>query len=134
MTATITEIPMALEDPSEYGDPKYRGMKTDHVLVTPNGTRKGVGAVPAGSHGRKVMHGELIPGPWAYTYGLATVLDNHGGTGAEMRRLAAEDKVHHVEDGTRLHIDGVLYRVEVVRHDYITLHEVEIEVDEEPTE
>jgi len=119
----IIDIPGELEPERDFGDPKFRGWKSDHVLVGPKGIRKGVSAVPRGSHGRKVHGGPLEPGPWAYTYGLATCLcsDPEQGTYGEMKRLRAANKVHAVDDGTRLRIDGVTYEVVMDRGEWINL-------------
>lgn len=42
-------------------------------------------------------------------------------TGAEMKKLAGENKVVPVDTGDLLEIDGVTYEVKVYRRDYIDL-------------
>jgi hypothetical protein len=117
------EIPGELEPEGRFYNPKHRGWKSDHVLVGPRGIRKGVSAVPRGSEGRQVHGGPMVPGPWAYTYGLATCIcaNPENGTYGEMKRLRAENKVHAVDDGTRLSIDGVTYEVVMDRGEWINL-------------
>lgn len=97
------------------------GLKTDHVLVTPNGNRLAVLAMPRGQEARREFDGAMIPGPWADTFGKCTVIDNHGGTGVEMARLDEAGKVHHVQTGDLLSIDGNTYRVRVFGRDHIRL-------------
>jgi len=104
-----------------------RTLTTDHVLVVNGRYRLGIGSVPRGAEGRQVHEGPMVPGPWAYTYGLATVMAANPvhGTGAEMRRKAAENKVHHVATGDQVSIDGVTYEVKVFRRQFIDLIKVE---------
>lgn len=91
-------------------------LSTDHVLVYGNGRipgRFGVGAVPSGQSARQVDRGPLVEGPWAYTFPLCTVIaaDPDQGTFGDMRRLREAGKVHEVQDGDRVTIDGVVYEV-----------------------
>lgn len=85
-------------------------VKTDHVLSI-RGRRYGVGGIPEGASGRKVHEGPLVPGPWAYLYELATVLDNHGGTGAESTRMRAAGTEHVVAIGDAVCFDGCKYEI-----------------------
>lgn len=73
--------------------------------------RHKVGWVARGESGRKVCHGPMVPGPWAYAYGLCTVIDNSGGTGAESARLREAGMEFDVDVGTLLEIDDTVYAV-----------------------
>lgn len=101
--------------------------KSEVVLVTPSGHRNGITIVQRGESGRKVEQGPLVPGPWADTFGLCTVMaaNPEHGTSAEMARLRGQGLVYDVRSGDLLCIDGVIYRVKVYRRQYIALTEVE---------
>jgi len=64
--------------------------------------RLGVGAIPAGHEARKEFGGQLIPGPWAYTYPLATMIAKDP--------LPAETVID-AEPGDLFVIDRVTYRL-----------------------
>lgn len=97
---------------------KYDGevLATNHVLAL-RGTYKrfGIGAVPRGKEGRRVSHGALVPGPWAFTFGLATVLAANPAmsTGAERQRNIAAGIEHEVEAGDQIRFDDVTYLVTI---------------------
>jgi len=57
--------------------------------------------VPPGDEGVKVQGGPKVPGPWAYGFPHAGVIDNHGGSRAERERLAAEGRLVHAKIGDR---------------------------------
>ena len=78
--------------------------------------RFGVGFVPEGDEGRKFMHGPMVPGPWAYAFGLCSVIDNHGGTGAERARNLKAKTEFDVAEGDKVEIDGVLFTVAIRRN------------------
>lgn len=113
--------PEAIEIPIDRPD----GRRSTHVLSL-KGTyhRFAVGRIAEGSEGRQVTDGPMVPGPWAYAYGLASVIDCHGGTGAEIERNQAEQREHEVTEGSRVRIDGVIYRVSVERGEFLNLTEV----------
>lgn len=75
--------------------------------------RLGVGFVAEGDEGRKEMHGPMVPGPWAYTYGLCSVISN---TPTERNPEIV------VQNGDHLIVDGFEYVIEVYRREYIRLH------------
>lgn len=79
----------------------------------------GVGSVPHGSEGRKVNKGPLVPGPFAYAFGLAVVIHSGSYEADNAERAAAL----RVEDGSRLQIDGVIYVVKVIRGEWIELEQ-----------
>lgn len=62
-----------------------------------------------------VHQGPLVPGPWAYTYGVAAVLcaDPRG------RTNFANDV--HVKGGERIIVDGCAYTVAIERRHWINL-------------
>ena len=98
-------------------------LKTDHVLKveydghrgTPLSKRFGIGMVPAGCEGRQVDFGPVVPGPWAYTFGLGTcICSNPGmGTHAESQRKLAAKTEHVVEDGDVLAMGGAIFTVKI---------------------
>lgn len=93
-----------------------RSVRTDHVIrvagarATSSG-RYRVGGVPRGASGRQVDGGPLVPGPWAYVYELAGVIDNHGGTGAESARMRAEGAEHDLVPGDVIRFDDREYKI-----------------------
>lgn len=89
---------------------------TTDTVISVAGRRFGIGAVPRGFSGRKVTDGPLVPGPWAYTYGLATVIDNY-----PERRAAERARDIEVMDEDKLEIDGVWYKVHCTRFGYVDL-------------
>ena len=97
----------------------FRDGLTSDARLSLRGTtfRFGVGAVPMGAEGRKEMNGELVPGPWALAFELATVMD---GTVKDH----SADVI--VEEGTLLEIDNVVYKVRVDRGQWIELKDVAI--------
>jgi hypothetical protein len=78
--------------------------------------RFGIGAIPRGFSGRKESFGPEVPGPWAFAFGLATVIDNRPDLRAAERAQDLE-----VSEGSLLMIDGVVYRVVVERREFIKL-------------
>ena len=98
-------------------------LETDHILTLPGYHRLGIGSIPRGSEGRQEMGGPMVPGPWAYTYGKCSSVtsDHQSGSGYETDQLRAAGKVHAVESGDFIVLDGVCYRAEVFRRQYIRL-------------
>jgi len=79
----------------------------------------GVVVIPAGSSARQVQGGPLVPGPWAATFGLCTVIDNAGGTGAEVARETARGDAIRVAAGDTVRLtDAVTVRVTIGRREY----------------
>lgn len=109
--------------------PEYRGdtLTSRHVLAL-RGTdyRAGVGAVARDGWGN-TDNGVATPGPWAYTYGLCTVIaaNPEMSTGAAIRRNRAEGIEHDVEAGDIVEFDRIRYRVRVERRQYIMLDRIE---------
>lgn len=73
----------------------------------------GVMQVAAGDEGRRQHGGPMIPGPWADVWGMPGVIDNHGGSAADMRREDASGLLIRCEPGDVLVLDGERYTVEV---------------------
>jgi hypothetical protein len=88
--------------------------KSNHVLVQPTGKRFGIGGVPRGQSGRKVFQGPLVEGPWAFAFGLCSVIaaNPERGTWGEIRRNKEAGIEHDVHEGDELVFDGVRYRIE----------------------
>ncbi len=118
-TRPAIRIPMMM---NRHGD----SLTTHHTLrLRPSIiTRFGIGSIGVGQEARKYMNGPLIPGPWAYTFGLSTILDNHGGSGRESTDALAAGTEHMVDDGDLLEIDGHTYRIRVIRDKHIALDAV----------
>jgi hypothetical protein len=96
------------------------------VAGAENAAGYGIGMIPAGHEARQEYAGPMIPGPWAFVYGLAGVIDNHGGTGAEMARETAAGSLFHVEAGDTLILsDDLMVRVDVDARRYPSLTNVE---------
>lgn len=66
--------------------------------------RYGICFIPRGDSGRQVYQGPMVPGPWAQTYGLSTVIAANPelGTGAEIRRNRANGCEATVNEGDEL--------------------------------
>ena len=122
MNGTVIEITPASHQP--YDDT----VKSDHVLAL-KGTyhRFGLAAIPRGKSGRKVFQGPLVPGPWAFAFGLSSVIaaNPEHGTYGDIRRNKAAGLEHEVEAADLIRFDGVTYRIEVERRQYINLVAVE---------
>ena len=77
----------------------------------------GIGIIPAGSEGRQEQGGPMVPGPWGFLTGLAGVIDNYGGTGAEHQRAREENRlIEQVEHGDVLVLGGQRFLVNVTHH------------------
>ena len=117
-TATIIEIVLADRRP---GDPNILGVSegtrvSETVLRFATGrstSRNKISWTPADGRSRREFQGPVLPGPYAAPFGLATVIDNYGGTGAEIRRSEAAGLEYLVEAGDRVRIDGYLYTVRI---------------------
>lgn len=70
-----------------------------------------IGFVPAGQQARKVYKGPLVPGPWAYAFACATVIDNYGGSKREREDAEAKGLVIRAELGDMLRIDGSVFKI-----------------------
>jgi hypothetical protein len=71
----------------------------------------GVGYVPRGDSARQEFEGEMVPGPWLYSYGKPAIIDMHGGSRAEIDREKAAGAVIEAEPGDRLIVEGDAYRI-----------------------
>jgi hypothetical protein len=81
-------------------------LRTDHVLSI-NGRRYKMGGVPVGASGRREQGGQMVPGPWAYVFELATVMDDSGtGTGAESVSMRAAGTEHVLSESDRVVFNG----------------------------
>ena len=101
-------------------------VRTDHVIcvkgarATSSG-RYRVGGVPRGVSGRQVDGGPLVPGPWAFVYELASVIDNHGGTGAEAARMRAAGTEHDLVPGDVIRFDDREYKIAIDPRGFVQL-------------
>ena len=83
----------------------------DATTLSTGAARFNVGFIPEGSEARKVCNGPMVPGPWAYAFALCTVIDNHGGTGAENARAKAAARWLDVADGDSIEVCGHQFTV-----------------------
>lgn len=60
---------------------------------------------------RRVDQGPYVPGPYAYAYANASVIDTEGGTGAILRKAVEENRLCNAQLGDLLDIDGVLFEI-----------------------
>lgn len=94
--------------------------QSDHTLVY-NGKRLGIGYSEADTWVNRGpgMGRKFITTPEAYAFGLCTVIDNYGGTGAEAARNRAAGTEHDVEIGDYVIFDGdLVFRVNEYRDRY----------------
>jgi hypothetical protein len=86
----------------------------DVILVVRDqrGVGFGLGFVPEGVEARQETGGPMVPGPWAYSYGLPAVLsaDGHGSAWEREEARKAGLLIEAVE-GDLLDVDGTLYRI-----------------------
>lgn len=89
--------------------------------------RFGVVATLEGGASRRVTEGPLVPGPHAATFGLCSVIDNHGGTGRDIDEAKTAGLWVEVAEGDVLDIEGTLYRIRIVRREYLALDRIDSE-------
>ena len=116
--ATIIDIVLADRRPGDRDIPGIcEGTRvSDTVLRFTTGrsySRNKISWTPADGCSRREFQGPILPGPYAAPFGLATVIDNYGGTGAEIRRNEAASLEYLVEAGDQVRIDGYLYTVRI---------------------
>lgn len=87
--------------------------KTRLMVNGQRGVGFGIGHVKPGESSRKFYGGPMVPGPWEFAYGLAAVIDNHGGTAREIEEAQAGGFLLVVSPGEEVSTeDGRRYRVE----------------------
>lgn len=100
----------------------------------PNGRyRHGLGACLRDESGRRIQDGPIVPGPWAYAYGLAVCITANPemSSGAEAERGRAAGTEHVVEDGDLIELNGDFYEVETYRNaEFVRLHRMTVEFSE----
>lgn len=100
---------------------------SDAVILIAGSSRSGgpggwsVGGWNAEGEARLVFRGPMVKGPFAYVFGRAGVIDNHGGTKGEQERKAAEGLLFNVAAGDTLVIDGIEYILSLTRDGYPNL-------------
>jgi hypothetical protein len=100
----MTKHNVSLEKNAGCGYAKVRVMVKEY-----NNAGFGVGAVKEGESARKVCGGTLHPGPWAYAYALAAVIDNNGGTMRDIEKQRAEGSLIEAAFDDVLIIEGHEY-------------------------
>jgi hypothetical protein len=101
--------------------PEYTKHKATILRIANTYDRFHAGAVLAGDEARQVMNGPMVPGPWAYTFGLCITI--HNGS-AEMKRREKEDEESRtviIKEDDLLEIEGTVYRVQISRREYVNL-------------
>jgi len=101
-----------------YEKPEHEGMTFAsecqlHLMGTYH--RFGVGYVPPGTKCRREFQGPLLDGPYAYAFGLPTVMaaNPEHGTAAEVERLRKRGLIIEVQPDSLLEIEGEVFRVKV---------------------
>ncbi len=89
--------------------------------------RHGVGFFGPDGVTRHKHGGPLLKGVYAYAFALSTVIDNHGGTGREMREDAASGRMIDVEIGDVIDIRGYMFVIERSPNDNIRLSRLAVE-------
>ena len=108
-TTTPIKVPLV---PSIYANEEGKFRTPGRIIIegAENGPiGYGLGFVDATTECRREQGGPILPGPYAYLFGLAAVIDNYGGTGAEIKREG--DLVVRCAPGDLLDIGGVIYEV-----------------------
>ena len=77
-----------------------------------SGVGFGLGQVAKSDSGRKEIGGAMIPGPWAYAFRHAGIIDNFGGSGREIDEAKKAGLLVTARVGDILVIDGVRYSIE----------------------
>lgn len=94
-----------------------------------HGSGYGIGYIKSGESGRQEHQGPLVPGPWAYSFLCASVIDNHGGTGAQIEHERKDRRLIEAEFGDLLAMpDGQLFRIDRLRKGETYLDLVLVEV------
>lgn len=88
----------------------YRGGPDPQATVLACGDdRYQIGFVAAGEQARQAYGGPLVPGPWAYAFGLGFAITADGNPG---QQSAAPVPIH---DGAQIRVCGHVYRVRLTR-------------------
>jgi hypothetical protein len=115
MTNAPAKIIATLSDKPRYSwNPKSLEVLTC-LTIKGSYSWSGIGYVAEGDEGRQEFGGPMVPGPWAFGFGLCHVIDNRGGTGAEQDRLRAAGLLFEVEGGEEIEIAGETYTVRIQR-------------------
>lgn len=80
-----------------------------------------VGFIPPGSTARQVHEGPLVAGPWCYTFGISGVIDNRGGTRAELDQARDAGLLVEAMLGDVIEVCGYEYRIEADHNHNIKL-------------
>lgn len=93
----------------KYGD----GVLSAQVRLLVKGSRWTpgfqLGYCPPTATCRRTTGGPVLPGPYAYSYGVPAVIDNHGGTRAEIDQAKANGTLIEAEAGDYIEIQGVTF-------------------------
>ena len=89
-----------------------------------------IGGVGADESCRRVHGGPQVPGPYYWASEHCAVIDNRGGSGAEIKRAREAGLVIEAKVGDWLEIDGTLWLIDVETRTYrgqierLKLHEI----------
>lgn len=90
----------------------YKGHNGESATVLALGDRTfHLGHVGAGEQGRKTYGGPVVPGPWAYVFGLPFAITEHGEPGEQPAAPVP------IDEGTLLRVCGHVYRVRIAGYD-----------------
>jgi hypothetical protein len=116
-TNTMTDSPTLHAGPAI---PYRDDTRTTYTILRIAGTyhRLAICEVAEGESGRQEMHGPLVEGPWAATFGLCSVITSYD----RSEEIADEEsRTIDVQDRDMISISGNVYRIEVYRREFIRL-------------
>lgn len=120
MTTMTTTIKLSRTDTDNKTDTGWsKGEKT--FLNRSTSERYRIGFVGPEQSGRKETGGPMVPGPWAFAYGLCVVINNRGGSGAESARRLAEGNEIEFDFGDVFEIEGVQFCANVAHNGNLEL-------------
>ena len=112
---TNSTNPTHIPTTSQRNEPGF--YKSPATVIIEGGSRAGgpagwrIGGWNVHAKARTEFQGPMVQGPVAYCFGIASVIDNHGGTKREREEADAKGLLIRVSDGDLLEIDGVEYKL-----------------------
>jgi len=110
-THTIPTVPGYDNEPGHF--------KSQATLLIAGSSRAGgpggwfVGGWTAEGEGRTETGGPMIVGPYAYVGGRCSVIDNHGGTGADLKRADEDSLLFRCAEGDTLVLHDTSYTLDL---------------------
>ncbi len=101
----------------EHGDYKSNAI-IFRIAGSENSAGYGFGGWDASGSGRIIFGGPIVQGHHAFLFGLASVIDNHGGTCREHREAEADGRLFNAESGDVVSINGAEYALSLCSRGY----------------